>query len=157
MPVKILVTLDGSAMSEAVLQPALDLAAQCHAEVLLYSVLNKPDLPYLSLLPDRSGLPPPARETVVEAENRLRREIEDMLSEKVAEFTARELLATAESGFGSPAELIVELAERWKPDLIAMATHGRSGIAEQLMGSVSSKVLRSGVAPLFLVYSPVKK
>ena len=154
---KILVTIDGSAMSEVVLEPAVELADRCQAEVLIYSVLNKAELPYLSLLPDRSGLPPPAGETVAEAEARLRRDIEDALSAKVEDFTARGLQASAESGFGSPAELIVEVARRWKPDLIAMATHGRSGIAEQLMGSVSSKVLRSGVAPVLLVYSPAKK
>ena len=151
---RMLVTLDGSAMSEIVLPAAVAMAERCRGEVLLYSVLHAADIAYLSLLPDRSGVPPPADETVVESEARLLRGIREMLTEKVKEFEERDIPASTETDVGDPASLIVDQARSWKADLIAMATHGRSGITEQLMGSVSSKVLRSAVAPVLLVCPP---
>ncbi len=52
---------------------------------------------------------------------------------------------------GRPADVIIERAEAEKGTLIAMATHGRSGINRWMMGSVAEKVLRGTTAPLFLV------
>lgn len=52
---------------------------------------------------------------------------------------------------GSAAQLIIEKAEADKSTLIAMTTHGRSGINRWLMGSVAEKVLRATTNPLLLV------
>ncbi|HEX5939615.1 MAG TPA: universal stress protein [Dehalococcoidia bacterium] len=150
---RLLVTLDGSAMCEVVLGPAADLAQSSQAEVRLYSVLNRYDIAYLSLLHDRLGNPPPPDEKVVEAEARLLREVREMLADKADAFISRGVTADFIADVGSPADLIVAQARDWGADLIAMATHGRSGLIEQLLGSVSSSVLRSGVAPVLLVWS----
>ena len=52
---------------------------------------------------------------------------------------------------GRAADVIIESAEAEKGTLIAMATHGRSGINRWMMGSVAEKVLRGTTTPLFLV------
>lgn len=52
---------------------------------------------------------------------------------------------------GSAAELIIEKAEADKSTLIAMTTHGRSGLNRWLLGSVAERVLRSTTNPLLLV------
>jgi nucleotide-binding universal stress UspA family protein len=52
---------------------------------------------------------------------------------------------------GNPADVIIERAAQDKHTLIAMATHGRSGVARWMMGSVAEKVLRGSTNPLFLV------
>ena len=52
---------------------------------------------------------------------------------------------------GSPAELIIEKAAADKATLIAMTTHGRSGLNRWLLGSVAEKVLRTTTNPLLLV------
>jgi nucleotide-binding universal stress UspA family protein len=49
------------------------------------------------------------------------------------------------------APLIIEVAAERKPDMIAMATHGRSGLSALVQGSVAAEVVRSGVAPVLLV------
>ena len=49
------------------------------------------------------------------------------------------------------AEEILDYAGQQKVDLIAMATHGRTGLARMLMGSVASKLLQARAAPLFMV------
>jgi nucleotide-binding universal stress UspA family protein len=50
------------------------------------------------------------------------------------------------------AAVLVERAQSERPDVIVMATHGRSGVARMLMGSVADKVVRSGIAPVLLVH-----
>jgi nucleotide-binding universal stress UspA family protein len=52
---------------------------------------------------------------------------------------------------GKPADAIIEQAGAEKGTLIAMATHGRSGLDRWMLGSVAEKVLRGSHSPLFLV------
>lgn len=52
---------------------------------------------------------------------------------------------------GDAAELIVRKAETGKNTLIAMTTHGRSGLNRWLLGSVAEKVLRATTNPMLLV------
>ncbi|MBI4308289.1 MAG: universal stress protein [Chloroflexi bacterium] len=52
---------------------------------------------------------------------------------------------------GSPAEEILRFAEEQDIDLIAMATHGRSGVSRWVLGSVAEKVVRSSYVPVLLV------
>jgi nucleotide-binding universal stress UspA family protein len=47
---------------------------------------------------------------------------------------------------------IVERAQSEHPDLIVMATHGRSGVVRMMLGSVAEQIVRSGVAPVLLVH-----
>lgn len=52
---------------------------------------------------------------------------------------------------GRPAHLIVDEAEKTPGTLIAMSTHGRSGVSRWLMGSVTNKVLHATNAPILVV------
>lgn len=51
-------------------------------------------------------------------------------------------------GIGSPAHEIVELAELGHFDLIVMGTHGRTGFAHAVLGSVAEKVVRRAKCPV---------
>ncbi|MCA8924929.1 MAG: universal stress protein [Planctomycetes bacterium] len=51
---------------------------------------------------------------------------------------------------GKPAEGILDAIEELKPDLVAMATHGRSGISRWIRGSVAERVLRHCPVPLLM-------
>jgi nucleotide-binding universal stress UspA family protein len=53
--------------------------------------------------------------------------------------------------FGQPADEIIAYATKSGCDLIAMSTHGRSGIGRWVYGSVADKVLRSSSIPVLLV------
>jgi len=53
--------------------------------------------------------------------------------------------------FGDPAEEIVACARDTDIDLVAMATHGRTGLRHLLMGSVAEQVLRRLAIPVMLV------
>ena len=52
---------------------------------------------------------------------------------------------------GNAAEAIIESAAAEKETLIAMATHGRSGLDRWLLGSVAEKVLRAASNPTLAV------
>jgi nucleotide-binding universal stress UspA family protein len=57
---------------------------------------------------------------------------------------------------GSPAEVIVTQAEQGKMDLILMGARGLGPVKEQLVGSVSHRVLTLASAPTFILNGPLK-
>ncbi|MDY6912043.1 MAG: universal stress protein [Chloroflexota bacterium] len=61
------------------------------------------------------------------------------------------LSVSSELRSGSAADQIIAYAETENIDLIAMSTHGRSGIGRWVFGSVADKVLHAGNTPLMLV------
>jgi nucleotide-binding universal stress UspA family protein len=52
---------------------------------------------------------------------------------------------------GEPAEKILELAQKEPVDLIVMGTHGTTGLARLLVGSVAESVLRKAPCPVLTV------
>src|SRR5204863_436422 len=52
---------------------------------------------------------------------------------------------------GEPAALILETVRELHADLIAMTTHGRTGLGRLVFGSVAEEVLRGTSVPVFLV------
>jgi nucleotide-binding universal stress UspA family protein len=55
---------------------------------------------------------------------------------------------------GKAAEEIIKAAEELKVDLIAMSTHGRSGLSLLTFGSITGKVLRTSSVPVLVVRAP---
>jgi nucleotide-binding universal stress UspA family protein len=53
--------------------------------------------------------------------------------------------------FGEPVQEISDFVDREGIDLVAMATHGRTGVSRMVMGSVAEKVLRSLHVPIMMV------
>lgn len=58
---------------------------------------------------------------------------------------------TTETVEGRPAESIVETARRCGADLIVMGSHGRTGVARALLGSVAGKVVGLSPIPVMIV------
>ena len=55
---------------------------------------------------------------------------------------------------GNPAGEIIKAAEESNIDLIAMSTHGRSGLSRLTFGSTTEKVLRAGTTPIITIRAP---
>lgn len=133
----ILVPLDGSAVAEAALKPAVDLARQAGATL----VLLRAAAAHTGPMGD-----------IVDAQVEVMREAEEYL----AAARARVLSAGAagvevSAWYGPPAEAIVEAARHRHADLIVMASHGRSGVARLVLGSVAESVLRATAVPILLI------
>jgi nucleotide-binding universal stress UspA family protein len=58
---------------------------------------------------------------------------------------------------GHPTYLIVEKAKELGVDVIVIATHGRTGLAHVMLGSVAEKVIRHAPCPVFVVRNPKDK
>ena len=99
-----------------------------------------------------AGLASAARDDVEEARKKRYVEIERLHQ------LCREhgLTTDAEEVEGVPAETIVKVAQERNFDLIAMGTHGRTGLKHVLLGSVAERVVRTASCPVLTVRSPGK-
>jgi nucleotide-binding universal stress UspA family protein len=61
---------------------------------------------------------------------------------------SRGLKVTAVSTEGYPPDQIIKQAEEFEADLIAMGTHGRSGVAQLLLGSTAARVVQHASCPV---------
>ncbi len=130
---KILVPLDGSTLSDHILEQVDRLLVREDAEVRLLRVL--PPVDY-EAAPDQ-------RLSVLEAQRHLGACREE-LSARGASVTS---VALAN---GDPAGKILEYADKYRPSLIAMSTHGRTGLKRWSRGSVAERVLRHSPFPVLL-------
>lgn len=140
---KILVPLDGSKVAEGVLPHAKELAYSEGAELILLNVGANPALDFVFSDP---GL---AQSAVQEQEERSKAymiEIESQL--KAAGFKTSTVLRV-----GAVADVILGVAEELQVDVIAMSTHGRTGPARWLLGSVAERVVHNSKVPVLLIRS----
>lgn len=54
---------------------------------------------------------------------------------------------------GDPATEILKAIEDLRPKLVAMGTHGRTGLSHLLLGSVAEKVVRGSAAPVITIHA----
>jgi nucleotide-binding universal stress UspA family protein len=138
---KILAPTDLSELSRLGLEYALELARGWGAEVTVYHVANATELANYkaSSLPDLL--------------DKHKRALSQFLNGYF--FDLLPLVEVREKvDVGTPATKIVEAAEHEASDLIVMSTHGRTGLAHVLMGSVTEQVVRNAVCPVFSVHPP---
>ena len=141
----ILVPLDGSEHAAGVLTHVRRLLRREDAELRLLGVA-------VSMLEGRGDRPddrPPEGERFV----KLRvQDLERRLGETAAALAADGISASWEVQIGDPAAAILATVEHDSPALVAMATHGRSGLKRLIRGSVAERVLRACPAPLLLCH-----
>jgi nucleotide-binding universal stress UspA family protein len=135
---RILVPLDGSNLATQALGPALDLAELLGAELLLLQAI--PPIPYVEgyyyVVTDQEP-------ELAEAQAAL-----DGMAERLS--TDRRKVS-ARAVLGYPITEIQRIAREEGIDLIAMATHGRGGLARVVMGSVATGTLQRAELPILLV------
>jgi nucleotide-binding universal stress UspA family protein len=155
---RVLIPLDGSALAEQVLEPALALGAAMQAEYTLLRVVQ-PMIPggHIPASAKVSGLREPLLKQLQALHRQELTEAQEYLERIAERLRARALtVQTRVVSQERPATAILEDASAHGADLIALATHGRGGLKRLLLGSVADKVLRGGSTPV-LVYRPVDK
>jgi hypothetical protein len=78
-------------------------------------------------------------------------EAQRYLEEKAAALGAAGHRVRVETGHGWPAQRIAEYARQENVDLIVLSSHGRSGAARWLLGSVADELVRTAPVPLLLL------
>ena len=160
---RILVTLDGSPLSERILPEVEQLIGNWEASVTLLTVAAPPEetaqaRPGVKQLPaamtgsaTTTGAEPRLIETVDQAFERVRDELERYVEEKGHALRDKGIAVESVVRFGDPAEEIMACARTYEVDLIMMASHGRTGLGQVIVGSVAGRVLASGVKPMLVV------
>jgi nucleotide-binding universal stress UspA family protein len=134
---RILVPTDFSAPSEAALAYGRGLANRFDAALHLIHIAENPFL--RAVVGDRRSL-----------EEGLVRRLQDRLTEADRRRGAVAMLEYSDE----PANEILRYAKSGNIDLIVMGTHGRTGLARVVLGSVTEAVVRAAPCPVLTVQSP---
>lgn len=138
----VLIPLDGSALAEEILDPALALGALMDARYTLMQAIEVPMLGYAPAA-QVAGLD----ERVVE---QWRAEVRAYLDRVAERLRARGLEVHTHVALAPPALAIIDYAREHAADLIALSTHGRGGLARLILGSVADKVVRGADVPVLI-------
>ena len=145
MHMTILVPLDGSERAEAILPHVEQVTRMCGAEVIFLQVLEPP--PYKAVS-EQGGTTLHQRQL-----EHLEQQALDYLGGMEDEFREKGIEARLCIAHGSVEESILSTASSEEATVIAMASHGRSGLGHVLFGSVAARVLRQADRPLLLIRS----
>lgn len=156
-PLRVMVALDGSPLAESALLPAARLSTALSVplpgEVHLVRVLPfSNEFEY-----GQDDLPARAREQAKqEAQTYLQSVKQQLIGQASVQVftsiatsldTAETLISIAETGEGAGLPRVMDSC-----DIIALATHGRSGPARWVMGSITERILGATSLPLFIVH-----
>ena len=138
---RVLVALDGSPRSEGILPFIVQIARPLDLEVVLVRVIRP--------------IAPPTIEgttyfTVDDVAARLT-EARKYLATLAADLRGTGVRVTTDARHGEPVREIVAAARAAEADMIAMTTHGRSGVSRLVFGSVAAAVLREADVPVLMM------
>jgi len=142
----ILVPLDGSERAEVILNHVIELAKKFAAKVILLEAVEQQlvytgDLEISAVVKKDEEI---SKQTGI-AESYLKG-IQNKLEQQNIQASTRIIQ-------GPPVEAIITMANQENADLIAMASHGRSGLARVFYGSVAAGILQRVDRPLLIIRS----
>jgi nucleotide-binding universal stress UspA family protein len=147
-PIKsIVIPLDGSGLAETILPHAIELAQKLEAEIILLRAYTLP-----------ASIDSITDEYVPNFEElnaQLRSEAKDYLDAKVQELKGKGIDKV--SGIlvaGHGAAEIIDFAKKTPDNIVAMCTHGRSGVGRWVLGSVTERVVKNSGDPVLVIRAP---
>jgi nucleotide-binding universal stress UspA family protein len=138
---RILAPLDGSDTGEAALHHAAEIAQKAGAFIILLHVIPEVHTVESRILGKEF-------DKFVKAMHDAGQQYLDKVK---ARLESRGIDVVTRISRGDPAETIVDTAIHERADMIAMSTHGRSGIARWVLGSVADKIIHESRLPMWLV------
>lgn len=138
----LLIPLDGSAIADEAVAEAKKVLDKGRGKIHLLSVIELPIM-QLEGYGEIIG--------TLDIMERLKERFKLLLREKTEKLLAEGVEASWSVREGLPHEEIVEAAREFNSDAIVMTTHGRTGIAHWIMGSVAERVVRSAPCPVLIV------
>lgn len=139
---KILLPLDGSPVGEAALPYIVTIAQALDCEVILLGVVEVVQHIHTIGGPDHFVYSEQQIEQMKGETNSYLQKV----SKRFVKGKVRIVLRT-----GDPAQEIIKISTEENVNMVAMSSHGKSGITRWVMGSVSNKILHSGKTPILLV------
>jgi nucleotide-binding universal stress UspA family protein len=154
---KILVPLDGSDLAEAVLLHATEIAKKFGSEIVLLQVVHSFEHVMAEMMP--ATLEPTAGTAIVSvdvAEDQVKAEhtfAEQYLQEIGTRLQSEGFNVRCVVIEGDAADGIAAFADEDGAELVAMSTHGRSGLGRLFYGSVAEETLKKLNCPAFIIRS----
>lgn len=146
---KILVCLDGSKLAEQILPYVSAEASRFNSKVVLFQAIPEPVM-MSPIIPGSVPAPMQTEETLKEAKE-ADREAQAYLAEVAERLGKHGVRVETMTVPGRAGEAIVGYAVNDNTDLIALATHGRSGLGRAVFGSVADFVLRESGLPILVI------
>lgn len=147
----ILVPCDFSEGAEQAFTTALDLAKGWNAKIILFHAI--PEFPRIAYA-NAASLEALSQLEIAKIEA----EIVDAADKKLKQFAGRKsdtaVHVDTQVTLSEPFWAICQIAEKESVDLIVMGSHGRTGLAHVLLGSVAERVVRHAACPVLVVRAP---
>jgi len=138
---KILAPTDLSKLSRVAVRYALDMARAQGAEVMVYHVISE-DGDWF----DKDDALNPAKALMPKQKQRLAEFVKENCAEFLGKVTIHETVEV-----GVPYKEIVRKADADKADLFVMSTHGRTGLEQVMVGSVTARVVARATCPVLSI------
>jgi len=144
-PKNILVPTDFSVYSDAALKEAIDIAEQYKARIYLIHVIDEQiRLCAFTYCIGREAVEQLEADSIKASNAKLRKEVEAVGKTKTLEIFF-------DVKTGNPSEVILGEQQKKGIDLIVIASHGKTGLMKQLMGSVADKVIKGAKCPVIVI------
>ncbi|MGB7086946.1 MAG: universal stress protein [Phormidesmis sp.] len=147
---KILTALDYGDTCQSVFDQTISLAQATQAQLKLLNVVT--------LERDSSLTFSPYSDTDFKKYTELYRELETGSFKLIEEFSNKAKEAGVDTEFaqefGNPGSVICKLGSDWEADLIIVGSHGRKGLSEMLLGSVSNYVVHYATCSVMVAHKP---
>jgi nucleotide-binding universal stress UspA family protein len=145
---KILVCLDGSKLAEQILPYAVEQAKSFNSSIVLLQAYMVPSTELAAATPGGSVVTP---QLLQQEDQRLKNEAAAYLEEIAEQLREEELDVACVVLNGVAGDVIVSYAQNEPVDLIALSTHGRSGLGRIVFGSVADHVLKESGLPILVI------
>lgn len=142
---RILFPTDFSECAKHALKYALSFATERKAKLYILHVIPKLNIPI-----GTGGMTYPVSKIYDEMEKDAEKKIHRLVPKRFLEQIKIENIILR----GTPYLEIIKTAKKYDIDLIAIATHGRTGIAHAMLGSTAEKVVRKAPCPVLCVKHP---
>ncbi len=140
---KILVPVDGSGWAQRAIPHAIDIARSNGSELILLHVFRPPAIEYADQL---------ALAHQDEQIDEMRAQMKQYLTGLANELRDEALPVSVQMLEGpGVASLICDYIKSQEIDLVVMSTHGRTGLAKLLLGSIANEIMNSTDVPVLLV------
>ena len=139
----IVVPLDGSELAESVLPAVVEMAKKLNIEIVLFRAFN---VPYSVFGGVREHIA-----IVDELLGGIKAEARDYLEKKTEELKKQGAKVSYVLEQGTSADQIISLGRKTPDNLIAMCTHGWSGVKGWVLGSITETVVRHSGDPVLVI------
>lgn len=145
---KILVCLDGSILAEQILPYAVEQAKRFNSSMVLLQAYMVSSMELAAATPGGTVV---NSQVLQQEDQRLKNEAAVYLEEVAEQLREEGLDVACVVLHGVAGDVIVSYAQNEPVDLIALATHGHSGLGRIVFGSVAGHVLRESGLPILVI------